>query len=62
MRREREEHLLAEYRLREWVLYGADYEGRDEDLRRVQRKRRELGEISKQPPTKAPVLEEGGGD
>ena len=43
-RREVAEHLAAEERLRRAVLEGRDYEGKAEDLERVKRKQRELGD------------------
>ena len=60
-RREIEEYMAAEQRLRESVLSRQDYEGKDADLRRIKRKRLEHGETSKRLPTKPSVLEEGGG-
>ncbi len=37
-------HQAAEARLRDAILEGRDYPGKDEDLRLVRRKRRELGD------------------
>jgi len=42
-RLEKLKHLEAERRLKQAVLEGRDYEGKDADLRLVRRKQRELG-------------------
>jgi len=54
-RREIEAHLEAEERLRQSILSGIGYEGKEADLDRVRRKRLELGEARRDPPTKPPI-------
>jgi hypothetical protein len=43
-RLEKRKHLLAERRLETSILEGRDYEGKDEDIALVRRKRHELGD------------------
>jgi hypothetical protein len=44
MRLEVRKHLAAEARLRTAILENKDYEGKREDLERVKRKQKELGQ------------------
>ncbi len=44
MRLEKQKHIEAESRLRTSILENKDYEGKREDLLRVRRKQRELGQ------------------